>query len=175
MWGNIVFFPVVFFVVRTVHHCDFTLVISETPNCDQWKEGLALKEAGVFDGMCSFPPTIVMSVKGLYTHALQVNCIFFSENSKQMWCYEKKYVYKHTVHTEVDKDICCYSHSVKLLHFGAFTKLLIATISFITSVCLSIHLSFWPSTWNTRHPLDLLSWKLIFEYFFKLSRKLQFH
>ena len=58
-----------FFVVRTVHHCDFMLVISETPSGDQWKEGHALIEAGVFDGMCSFPPTIVMSVKGLCTHS----------------------------------------------------------------------------------------------------------
>jgi len=45
------------------------LVISETPSGDQWKEGHALIEAGVFDGMCSFPPTIVMSVKGLCTHS----------------------------------------------------------------------------------------------------------
>jgi hypothetical protein len=58
------------------------LVISETPSGDQWKEGHALIEAGVFDGMCSFPPTIVMSVKGLCTHTLQVNCIFLSKDSK---------------------------------------------------------------------------------------------
>jgi hypothetical protein len=57
------------------------LVISETPNGDQWKEGHTLIEADVFDGMCSFPP-IVMSVKGLHTHALQVSCIFLIKDSK---------------------------------------------------------------------------------------------
>jgi len=36
-----------------------------------------LVEASVFDMKCSFLPTIMMSVKVLYTHTLQVNCIFF--------------------------------------------------------------------------------------------------
>jgi len=71
-------------VVRTVHHCDFTLIISETPNGDQWNKGHPLIEAGVFDGTYRFPPTVVMSVKGLCAHAVQVNCIFLSNNGNQM-------------------------------------------------------------------------------------------
>jgi len=58
------------------------LIISETPNGDQWNKGHPLIETGVFDGTYSFSPTIVMSVKGLYAHAVQVNCIFLSNNGK---------------------------------------------------------------------------------------------
>jgi hypothetical protein len=54
---------------------------------------------------------------------------------------------------------------------GTLTKLRKATISFITSVCTSVHLH-----GKTRLPMDGFSWNLIFEGVFEnLSRKFQFH
>ena len=49
---------------------------------------------------------------------------------------------------------------------GAFAELRIATISFVMSVCPSVH----QSTWNSSAPTGQISWNLIFEYFSKICR-----
>jgi hypothetical protein len=52
-------------MVTAVHRFDFRLVINETPN--KWKEGYAVIEFNVFDTVLTFFPTVIVSVKGLYS------------------------------------------------------------------------------------------------------------
>jgi hypothetical protein len=54
-------------VVRAVHEFDLKFVIKETPeNGDQCKEGHAVKETRVIDGIFIIIANVVTSIKGLY-------------------------------------------------------------------------------------------------------------
>jgi hypothetical protein len=56
----------------------------------------------------------------------------------------------------------------RLLSFGAFAKLRIATISFLMSVCLTVCLYVRPSAWNTSAPSERIFIKFDIRYFSKI-------
>jgi len=55
-----------------------------------------------------------------------------------------------------------------ILFLGMFTNLWKATVSFVMSVCPSIH----PSAWNNSAPAEQFSWLCIFECFQKSVKKI---
>jgi hypothetical protein len=69
-------------------------------------------------------------------------------------CLEGKYV--------VTVGSICFEFQVtyQFCFFGAFAKLLKATISFVMSVCLSVCLSVCPSAWNNSAPTGRICIKL---------------